>query len=251
MVAAAGERVTVLGCPVDVLDMPATVARCLELVERGVPAQHVVVNAAKLVEYDRNPRMAEIIRGCEIVNADGQAVVWAARMLRRPLPERVAGIDLMHELMAAAARDGRRVYLLGARPEVLADAARRFEEQNPGLQIAGSQHGWFSDDESPAVVQAIRDAKPDLLFVAMSSPRKEYWLSEHLTALGVPFAMGVGGAFDVVAGLTRRAPRWMQRAGLEWFFRLAQEPRRLWRRYLVSNVRFARLVLRDLRSRRQ
>jgi N-acetylglucosaminyldiphosphoundecaprenol N-acetyl-beta-D-mannosaminyltransferase len=243
--------VSVLGCPVDALDMPQTVARCLELVERGTPAQHVVVNAAKLVEFERNDRMAQIIRGCEIVNADGQSVVWAAKLLGRDLPERVAGIDLMHELMAAAAERGLRVFLLGARPEVLDTAARKLERDHPGLQIAGTHHGWFSDAETPAVIAQIRAANPDMLFVAMSSPRKEYWLSEHLQELDVPFAMGVGGALDVVAGIARRAPRWMQRAGLEWAYRLAQEPGRLWRRYLVSNARFMALVLRDLRTARR
>jgi N-acetylglucosaminyldiphosphoundecaprenol N-acetyl-beta-D-mannosaminyltransferase len=249
--AQAPERVDVLGCPVDVLTMEQTVERCLALVERGGPAQHVVVNAAKLVAYNDDPRMAAIIRGCAIVNADGQAVVWGARMLGRPLPERVAGIDLMHELMDAAAQRGLGVYLLGAREQVLAQAVERLRERHPGLRVAGTHHGWFGDDESADVVDAIRAARPDLLFVAMSSPRKEYWLSEHLEATAVPFAMGVGGAFDVVAGLTRRAPRWMQRTGLEWLYRLLQEPRRLWRRYLVSNTRFALLLLRQLPSARR
>jgi N-acetylglucosaminyldiphosphoundecaprenol N-acetyl-beta-D-mannosaminyltransferase len=244
------DRVSVLGCPVDALDMPETVERCLELIDRGRPAQHVVVNAAKLVEFNRNERMAQIIRGCELVNADGQSIVWAARLLGRELPERVAGIDLMHELLAAAAQRGLRVFLLGARPEVLADATRRLVEDNPGLVIAGTHHGWFDDSENDAVVRAIRDARPDMLFVAMSSPRKEYWLSENLPKLDVPFAMGVGGALDVVAGVSRRAPRWMQRIGLEWLYRLIQEPRRLWRRYLVSNLRFTALVVRERLSRR-
>jgi len=244
------ERVSVLGCPVDALDMPETVERCLELIDRGRPAQHVVVNAAKLVEFNRNARMAQIIRDCELVNADGQSIVWAARILGEDLPTRVAGIDLMHELLAVAAKRGLRVFLLGATPDVLAEATRRLQEQNAGLLIAGTHHGWFSDAENDAVVRAIRDAHPDLLFVAMSSPRKEYWLSENLPRLDVPFAMGVGGALDVVAGVARRAPRWMQRAGLEWAYRLAQEPRRLWRRYLVSNVRFTAMVVRERFARR-
>ncbi len=244
------ERVDVLGCPVDALDMPETVERCLELIDRGRPSQHVVVNAAKLVEFNRNERMAQIIKGCELVNADGQSIVWAARMLGHELPGRVAGIDLMHELLAAAAQRGLRVFLLGAKPEVLEEAARRLKLDNPGLMIAGTHHGWFDDSQNASVVRAIHEAQPDMLFVAMSSPRKEYWLSENLRELHVPFAMGVGGALDVVAGVSRRAPRWMQRAGLEWAWRLLQEPRRLWRRYLVSNLRFAALVLRERLARR-
>jgi N-acetylglucosaminyldiphosphoundecaprenol N-acetyl-beta-D-mannosaminyltransferase len=244
------ERVSVLGCPVDALDMPETVERCLALIDRGQPAQHVVVNAAKLVEFNRNERMAQIIKGCELVNADGQSIVWAARLLGRELPGRVAGIDLMHELLAAAAERGLRVFLLGARPEVLTEAERRLKLDNPRLVIAGTHHGWFSESENDAVVRAIRDARPDMLFVAMSSPRKEYWLSENLRELHVPFAMGVGGALDVVAGVSRRAPRWLQRVGLEWAWRLVQEPRRLGRRYLVSNLRFTALVVRERLARR-
>ena len=246
-----GPRVDVLGCPVDALTMGQTVQRCLDLIESRTGAQHVVVNAAKLVELRRNPRMARIISGCAIVNADGQAIVWAARLLGRPLPERIAGIDLMDELMAAAAAGGLGVYVLGAREEVLAEALRRLREKHRGLRVVGSHHGYFDADGEREVIAGIRLASPDMLFVAMSSPRKEYWLEDNLRALGVPFAMGVGGAIDVVAGVTRRAPRWMQRAGLEWFYRFLQEPRRMWRRYLVSNARFAALLGRDLMQRRR
>jgi N-acetylglucosaminyldiphosphoundecaprenol N-acetyl-beta-D-mannosaminyltransferase len=243
-------RVEVLGLPVDALDMGQTVERCLEMVERDARAQHIVLNAAKLAEAHRNPRMAEIIRSCELVNADGQAVVWAARALGTPLPERVAGIDLMHELLAAAADRGLSVYVLGAREDVLRAALDNLRERYPNLRVAGARDGYFGEDEADEVVGAIRDAAPDMLFVAMSSPRKEYFLAEHMPRLGVPFAMGVGGAIDVAAGRTRRAPRWMQRTGLEWLFRLAQEPRRMWRRYLRQNVFIARALISELRARR-
>ena len=246
---AADTRVDVLGLPVDALDMRATVARCLDLIERRAAAQHVVVNAAKLAEAHRNPRMAEIIESCDIVNADGQAIVWAARLLGTPLPERVAGIDLMHELMAAAAERGLSIYVLGARPQVLTTALASLRGRYPGLRVAGAHHGYFTAEEEPDIVARIRDAAPHMLFVAMSSPRKEYFLADNMAALGVPFAMGVGGAIDVEAKLTKRAPRWMQRAGLEWFFRFAQEPRRMWRRYLVQNLHFVRALGSELARR--
>jgi N-acetylglucosaminyldiphosphoundecaprenol N-acetyl-beta-D-mannosaminyltransferase len=245
------QRVDVLGCPVDALDMEGTVKRCLELIERRAGAQHVVVNAAKLVEADRNPRLAAIVRGCELVNADGQAVVWAARLLGRRLPERVAGIDLMHKLMDAAAERGLGVYVLGARDHVLTLALDRLRQRHPGLRVVGAHHGYFGAEDEERIRQEIRTAAPEILFVAMSSPQKEYWLADNLQRLGVPLAMGVGGAVDVAAGVTRRAPVWMQRAGLEWVFRLIQEPRRLWRRYLTSNVRFLLLVGRGLRAARR
>jgi N-acetylglucosaminyldiphosphoundecaprenol N-acetyl-beta-D-mannosaminyltransferase len=243
-------RIEVLGCPVDALDMPQTVQRCLELVARNARAQHIVLNAAKLAEAHRNARMRSIIESCELVSADGQAIVWAAQALGTPLPERVAGIDLMHELMSAAAQRGLSVYVLGAREEVLAAALENLRQRYPGLRVAGSRHGYFDDSEVAAVTAGIRAAAPDMLFVAMSSPRKEYFLADNKEALGVPFAMGVGGAIDVAAGLTRRAPRWVQSAGLEWFYRLAQEPRRMWRRYLDQNVFVVRALVRELWARR-
>jgi N-acetylglucosaminyldiphosphoundecaprenol N-acetyl-beta-D-mannosaminyltransferase len=244
----------VLGADVDRLDMAQTVERCRELVEAGGPAQHVCVNAAKLVALQRDPRLREIVAGCDVVSADGQAVVWAARLLRQPVPERVAGIDLMRELLAVAERDGRRVYFLGARREVLRAALARIRARHPALQVVGARDGYFTASEEAEVCAAIRAARPDLLFVAMSSPRKEYWLGKHARELGVPFSMGVGGALDVEAGLVRRAPGWMQRAGLEWLFRLLQDPRRLLGRYVVGNARFVALVLQELarlRARRE
>ena len=245
-----GARIDVLGCPVDALDMEQTVERCLDLVEQNARAQHIVLNAAKLAESHRNPRMRAIIESCRLVSADGQAIVWASRALGTPLPERVAGVDLMHELMAAAAERGLSVYVLGAHDEVLQAALANLKQRYPGLRVAGSRNGYFGDAEVDEVVAGIRAAAPDMLFVAMSSPRKEYFLSENMDALGVPFAMGVGGAIDVAAGLTRRAPRWMQRAGLEWFFRFAQEPRRMWRRYLDQNLFILRALIRELWARR-
>jgi len=245
-----GARIDVLGCPVDALDMEQTVERCLDLVEQNARAQHIVLNAAKLAESHRNPRMRAIIESCRLVSADGQAIVWASRALGTPLPERVAGVDLMHELMAAAAERGLSVYVLGAREEVLEAALGNLKQRYPGLRVAGSRNGYFGDGEVDEVVAGIRAAAPDMLFVAMSSPRKEYFLADNMNALGVPFAMGVGGAIDVAAGLTRRAPRWMQRAGLEWFFRFAQEPRRMWRRYLDQNLFILRALIRELWARR-
>lgn len=245
------ERARILGCEIDRLDMAGTLEQCERLIESRAVAQHVVVNAAKLVAIQDDARLRSIIDRCELVNADGQSVVWAARILGDPLPERVAGIDLMDRLLERAEKRGYRVFFLGARNDVLDEAMRRLRGRHPRLRIAGCRDGYFQDAESAAVCAVIRAADPDILFVAMSSPRKEQWLAEHLADVGVPFAMGVGGALDVLAGATRRAPRWVQRAGLEWLFRLVQEPRRLWRRYLVTNARFALLVARELRHRRR
>jgi N-acetylglucosaminyldiphosphoundecaprenol N-acetyl-beta-D-mannosaminyltransferase len=241
------DRIDLFGCPVDALGLDATLARCIELIERGEhPVRQVSVNAAKVVQWEGDSRMREFVRGSDVVSADGQAIVWAARLLGRPLPERVPGIDLMARLMAEAARRGLSVYLLGARQEVLGRAVARIEAMHPELRIAGSMHGYFGGEEVPGVIARIREAEPDILFVAMPSPMKENWLETHLAESGVPFGMGVGGSIDVLADEYRRAPEWMQRHGAEWLFRLAQDPRRMWRRYLIGNLKFGAILVREM-----
>ena len=226
--------------------MDGTLARCEELIAAGRPAQHVAINAAKLVAMQRDLELREIVAACDLVSADGQAVVWASRLLGDPLPARVAGIDLMHELLGLSERKGYKVFVLGAKKDVLEQAVANAGEMYPGLQLAGARDGYFDDDEAATVADEIRAAAPDILFVAMPSPKKEYWLARYGKLIGVPFVMGVGGAVDVLAGQTRRAPRWLQRAGLEWLYRLLQEPRRMVGRYLIGNLRFCMLVLRHL-----
>jgi N-acetylglucosaminyldiphosphoundecaprenol N-acetyl-beta-D-mannosaminyltransferase len=246
----AASRVEVLGCPLDSVTMDEAVARCEQAIESRGYLQHMSINAAKLVALRDDPEMRDAITPCGLITADGQSVVWAARVLGAKLPERVAGIDLMTRLLEAANAKGYGVYVLGARREVLDTALERLRERYPALKVAGSRDGYYADDEAAAVSEEIRGSGADILFVAMSSPRKEYFLGERGDSLGVPFTMGVGGSIDVIAGLTRRAPRLLQRTGLEWAYRLAQEPRRLARRYLTTNVRFAAMVLRALITRR-
>ena len=239
-------RAEVLGCRIDRLDMRATLAEVERVIASRRYTQHMAINAAKLVTMHEDARLREIVGGCGLVNADGQSVVWASRMLGDPLPERVAGIDLMHELLALAQEKGYRVYFLGARAEVLERALERLRGEYPRLQVAGARDGYFSDAEEADVAAAVAASRADILFVAMSSPRKEYFLGAHGPRLGAPFVMGVGGSIDVVAGITRRAPLVWQRAGCEWLYRLLQEPRRMFRRYAVTNTRFAMLVARAL-----
>jgi N-acetylglucosaminyldiphosphoundecaprenol N-acetyl-beta-D-mannosaminyltransferase len=233
-----------LGCKIDAVNLIQAVALCEYFIDSKRFARHLAVNASKVVAIHNDPRLQELAGACELVTADGQSVVWASRLLGQPLPERVTGIDLMHGLMERAEKKGYRVYILGAKRAVLERAVTRIRGQHPHLSIAGCRDGYFDESEDQAVVAEIRELRPDVLFVAMSSPRKEYFLVEHGRDLGVPLVMGVGGAIDVVAGVTRRAPRFMQRLGLEWLFRLLQEPRRLIRRYFVTNIRFLVLVVR-------
>jgi N-acetylglucosaminyldiphosphoundecaprenol N-acetyl-beta-D-mannosaminyltransferase len=237
-------RTSFLGVPLDLLTMDETVGRCRELVQSGRPAQHVVVNAGKCVLMEDEPDVREIVSRCDIVNADGQGVVWAARFLGRRVPERVAGIDLMGRMLSLCEHEGWRVFFLGATEEVLAAFEAEALRQHSRLLVAGRRNGFFRADEEVGIVDAIRVSGARLVLVGISSPAKERFLARNLARMGPVLAMGVGGSFDVWAGKTARAPRWMQRAGLEWFHRFAQEPRRMWRRYLIGNLRFAWLVLR-------
>jgi N-acetylglucosaminyldiphosphoundecaprenol N-acetyl-beta-D-mannosaminyltransferase len=244
------KRTELLGCPLDVVDMDQALDRCERAIADRDYLQHMSINAAKVVAVQDDPELRRMISSCDLVTADGQSVVWAARLLGTELPERVAGIDLMQGLMARGAKRGYRIFILGARRDVLDRALERIRADYPGLAIAGARDGYYDDSEAEAVCQEIRDAKADILFVAMSSPRKEYFLGHRGATLGVPFAMGVGGSVDVIAGITRRAPVPLQRMGLEWAYRLVQEPRRLAGRYLRTNGRFALLVLNARLSRR-
>ena len=214
-------------------------------IDSGLPHQHVVVNVDKLVKASRDPGLRRIINGCDLINADGMPVVWASRLVGKPLKARVTGVDLFYALMKRSAQRGWRVYLLGARPEVVRTVKERFEQTCPGLNVVGWRDGYWKPDEEAGVVEQIRLARPDILFVAISSPRKEQFLGRHQQTMRVPFAMGVGGSFDVVAGRIKRAPVWMQRVGLEWFHRFLKEPRRMFRRYFIEDMAFLGLLVRE------
>ena len=231
-------RLEIFGAPIDAITMTEAVDRAFELAADPFPSQHVVLNAAKVVQMRDDPKLREIIAGCDMVNADGSSIVWASRLLGRPLPERVTGIDLFLRIVERAATTGHRLYFLGATDEVLERMLAGFRSRYPDLVIAGHRNGYWSDDELGQVIADVKSSEADFLFLAIPSPNKEYWLAEHLHELGVPFVMGVGGSFDVTAGLVQRAPTWVQHLGLEWLYRLSQEPKRMWRRYLVGNTRF-------------
>jgi UDP-N-acetylglucosamine 2-epimerase (non-hydrolysing) len=244
------KRVEIMGCKVDNLTMEETLQAVEELIHNGRPDQHVVVNVDKLVKASRDPQLREILNRCSLVNADGMPVVWASRLLGTPLKERVAGIDLFEALMGRAAERGWRVFLLGAKEEIVRKVRDVFTERHPGLQVVGHRNGYWKPHEEEAIATMIRDTKPDLLFVAISSPKKEQFLGRWNAHMNVGFAMGVGGSFDVAAGLVRRAPVWMQKSGLEWFFRFLQEPRRMFKRYFWDGLAFFGLLAREMMARR-
>ncbi len=239
-------RANVLGCELDRVDLDESLAYCEAVIESRGFAQHMAINAAKLVAMRRDRTLREGIERCELITADGQAVVWASRLLGDPLPCRVAGIDLMEGLLALSAARGYRVYVLGAKAEVLERAVERMRANFSELELAGYRDGYYADEEETGIAETIAAASPDILFVAMSSPRKEYFLAAHGERIGAPFVMGVGGSIDVYAGLVQRAPRVLQRVGLEWLYRLAQEPRRLAKRYLKTNTQFLLLLAKEM-----
>ncbi|WP_304362941.1 WecB/TagA/CpsF family glycosyltransferase [Pseudomonas sp. AU12215] len=224
--------------------MEETVATIRDAVASGRFTQHVVVNVAKLVNMRLDTQLNDSVRSCDIINIDGMGIVFGARFLGHIISERVAGIDLFHELLAMSAQEGLSIFLLGAQSEVVSTTADRLKKLYPNLNIAGFHHGYFWDDEA-AIVDIVRSSGAQLLFVAVTSPKKENFINRWKDQLGVNFVMGVGGTFDVVAGQVKRAPTWMQNYGLEWAYRVIQEPRRMWKRYLITNYQFLILLLKE------
>lgn len=244
------DRITLMGCQVDNLTMEETLGRIEGFIQSGLPHQHVVVNVDKLVKASRDPELRRIINDCALINVDGMPVVWASRLLGKPLKERVAGVDLFEALMRRAGEKGWRVFLLGAREEVVSAVASTYQRKYPKLVLAGYRNGyWKGEAEEAEVARQIRDSRADLLFVAISSPKKEQFLGRYQAEMKIPFAMGVGGTFDVAIGRVRRAPLWMQRWGLEWFYRFLQEPRRMFRRYFIDDMAFIWLLIKEAARR--
>lgn len=244
-------RIKILNSTIDNLSMQETLALVQEKIHAGEQLHHVVVNAGKVVSMQKDSELRQSVNQSDIINADGQAVVWASRFLLKPLKERVAGIDLMANLVEMAHKNNYKIFLFGAKEDVVKTVVEKYSEIYSPNIIAGYRNGYFSSSEEKEIAQQIADSGTQMLFVAISSPIKENFLFKYRDILkNVNLIMGVGGSFDVVAGKTKRAPTWMQKAGLEWFYRFAQEPRRMWKRYLVGNSKFIYLVLRERFSKK-
>lgn len=239
-------RRPVLGIGVDPFTMTDAVAQCAKTVATGGYLSIGMLNAAKVVAMRRDEQLRRAVAGCGMVLADGQSVVWASTLLGARLPERVAGIDLFTELLAESARREFRVYFLGARPRVLQRMLAEVGRRHPRLAVAGARDGYFAADEEAEVAAQIRRSGANVVFLGMTSPKKELFIGRWGEATGANVVHGVGGSFDVLAGVTRRAPGWYQSHGLEWLYRAWQEPGRLGRRYLTTNTAFVALVVREL-----
>ncbi|PGM56744.1 WecB/TagA/CpsF family glycosyltransferase [Bacillus sp. AFS053548] len=239
------KRIKLLGSYLDCLTMEETIERTIVAVENKEKIQHVVINASKInLMYD-NKDLQNIVNSCPIINADGQSIVWAGRFLGHSIPERVAGIDLFDNLIKVCVEKGYKPYFFGAKQQVVEKVVEHYLLRYPDLKIAGFRNGYFNSDESVKIAEDICKSGADMLFVAFSSPKKEFWINENMPFMKVPFAMGVGGSFDVIAGEMTRAPLWMQKFGLEWFHRFIQEPRRMFKRYVIGNFRFLCKTLKE------
>jgi N-acetylglucosaminyldiphosphoundecaprenol N-acetyl-beta-D-mannosaminyltransferase len=251
-------RLELLGCPFDRVTMNAAVERCVAWC-LGPRSPHTVVtmNAALLCAIRRDTDLRAACLAGDLIVADGVPVVWTSRLAGLPLPDRVAGVDMFTRLLEEASRRRLRVSFLGARRPVVEEVVRVCQRDHPGAVVAGARDGYFGAEDHDKVVAEIAESGAHMLFVGMPSPFKEVWCERHRATLGVPVIMGVGGSFDVLAGRVRRAPRLLQSLGLEWSWRLAMEPRKMWKRYLVTNSEYIWratgevLRLRTRRLRRQ
>lgn len=243
-------RISIGGILIDPLTMQETINLVEEYIEQKIPLHLMGVNADKINSAQKNDYLKEIINKCGIINADGASAVMASNFLKKPLPERVAGIDLMQELVKKSEEKGYKIFLLGAKQEIVEKTVGVLTKQYPNLEIAGFRNGYFDETEWDKVAQNIKNVSPDIVFVGITSPLKEY-LIEYLQDKGInSVLMGVGGSFDVISGKIPRAPQWVQNLNLEWLFRVAHEPRRLFKRYFVGNSQFLKLVLKEKNERK-
>ena len=234
-----------LGLPCAVIDVEGAREFAVRAVAGGDFNSVLFANAAKVVMAERDAVLRDTLWNATLLAADGQSLVWASRVLGQPLPERVAGIDYMLDLLSVADARGWRVFFLGGRDEVLDAVVGFCRREHPGLVVAGRHNGYFPPERDAEVARIVRESNADLMFVGMPSPRKELWIDQQGPATGVSLAVASGGSFDVIAGVVRPAPALWQRLGLEWFWRVVQEPRRLWKRYLTTNSRFLAKVARE------
>jgi N-acetylglucosaminyldiphosphoundecaprenol N-acetyl-beta-D-mannosaminyltransferase len=237
-----GEKVDFLGMTFDNVTMDEAVARVEQFIQEGTPHKLFCPNVALYIWSRSNGELRHTYETSDLLTADGMGIYYASRLLGNPVKEMISAVFLFFRLVERAAEKGYRLYLLGTKLHILEKAIGNLQRQYPALQIVGWHNGYFTPDEELQIVGQIADARPDILFIGMSTPLKERFVERNLDKMGVPVCIGVGGSFDVAAGVYKLAPAWMRKAGLEWLYRLIQEPRRMWRRYLTTNTVFVYLV---------
>lgn len=239
-------RINILKTTIDNFSVVETLATIVDCINKNTQIHHVVVNAGKIVAMQKDLQLRQSVNESDLINADGQAVVWASKILGKPLKERVAGIDLMVELVKLASQNQYKIFFFGAKEEIVKTVVDRYSSEYTPSIVAGYRNGYFKKEQEQEIAKQISESGANILFVAISSPTKENFLYENKELLkNVNFIMGVGGSFDVVSGKVKRAPIWMQNSGLEWFYRFAQEPKRMWKRYLIGNSKFMWLVFKE------
>lgn len=228
---------------------PLSRAEFVSLINTQIKSEKQVfqvgINSATINEIVINKEFKEAINRADLKHIDGMSVVWALRFLGYKIPERVATPDLAEEIMKMAENENYSIFLFGARDEMLTACISNIKMYYPSLKIAGYRNGYFKPEDEDSIVKTINEAAPDILFLGMSSPVKELFCERHRNELKVKYLLGVGGYFDILSGYIKRAPRWMQNIGLEWSYRLLQEPKRMWRRYLIGNNKFLWLIIKE------
>jgi N-acetylglucosaminyldiphosphoundecaprenol N-acetyl-beta-D-mannosaminyltransferase len=233
--------IDILGVPVTPFSMREAVIWLMNRVNRHIPTQVVTANAEIIMLANENPAYMSLLKAADLVLPDGAGTVWAGRKLGYHVPERVAGYDLFIEILKYAAVHGERIYFFGAAPGIAEAAREKAQELAPGVRIVGVRNGYFKESEAPEIIRKINESGADILFAALGAPKQEFWLRDHRDDLAPFLRIGLGGSFDVLAGKTVRAPKWMQEASLEWLYRLYKQPSRLGR--MMALPRFVLAVL--------
>ncbi|UJJ32054.1 WecB/TagA/CpsF family glycosyltransferase [Halopseudomonas maritima] len=234
----------ILGLNYDNLNREQTLAKICGHIDRGDKIIRADINVGTITSSQNDRKLLDFINACDIVNMDGAGALMGAAFLGLPKPERVTGVDLFLELLKVSEKNSYPVYFLGATKDTLDLLVKKTKSKFPNLDICGCHDGYFWGSESK-VIEDINSSQPKILFIGIKSPEKEYFQTDYRQAINANLIMGVGGSFDVVSGKIRRAPALIQRLGLEWLYRIYQEPRRLWKRYLKSNSKFALLLARE------
>ena len=246
-------RVDILGTSIDNVSIQGAIDSIVSLVERGRFSFTVTANVDHVMKLRKDPEFRAIYESANLVVADGVPLLWAARALGTPLKGRVNGTDLMEGVISVAAEKGFSIYLLGGSGDSAADSAEILKQRHPRLSVAGHRSPPFGFERDPvmdaAVERQVAQAHPDVLFVALGAPKQEKWIARHGARTGARHTIGVGASFSFISGQVSRAPELMQRAGLEWLWRLAEEPRRLWRRYLWDDLPFFGLITAEVLKR--
>jgi N-acetylglucosaminyldiphosphoundecaprenol N-acetyl-beta-D-mannosaminyltransferase len=238
--------VQILGLPIHNVDMSTALDEIDSFIREGAPHHIVTADASMLVMAQQDSALRAIIARADLITPDSAGILWAARRHGTDLRERVSGVEIVERLCERSAQQGYRIYFLGAGPTIADQAAERMRRKYPGAQIVGTRHGFFSNDDTEEIVSNIRACAPDVLCVALGIPKQEKWISEHRDSLGVSVLIGVGGTLDVLSGTVRRAPVLMQRARLEWLWRVLSNPRKISKVLLLP--RFVLMVRRARQS---